>query len=141
MKGKDRIFIAPPGTDFALLLEETVDLLLTPGAPLQPSRVSCHRIPLPSGYATLHDAFVKVCGIPSTTFKTSIQVIRHGSDGIKIFVIPWNTIYHACSQDLLLMPDDIVYVSLAPISQWKVFFDQFMNDEVVGRIIAIINSK
>lgn len=123
MKGGDKIYIASPLDQFALVM----------GA------VGVQRpIPLPSGFISLREALVVAYGVPYVGDKNHIQVIRGGTVTPKIYTLAWDCLIHEPNKNLLLIPGDVVYVSLKPITEWNLFLQQLegtVNLFFAGKII------
>jgi polysaccharide biosynthesis/export protein len=109
MKGGDKIFIAGPTEQFAMIMGEV---------PMQTP------IPLPRGFIPLKEALGLVRGIPFTGDRKCIQVIRGGIVNPKIYVLSLEFILNEPNNNLLLIPGDMVYVSQAPITKWYLFFNK-----------------
>lgn len=111
MRGGDKIFIASPSDNPAMIMGEV-------GRPTP--------ISLPYGYMSLREALVAAGGIPFTGDKSRIQVIRGNLPCPKIYVLCWQHIIHLPNDSLLLMPGDTVYVSPKPITEWNQFITQLL---------------
>jgi polysaccharide export outer membrane protein len=109
MKGGDKVSIASP----------IVQMALVTGAVAAP-----RPIPLPTGCISLKEALVQAYGIPYFGDKNCIQVIRGGVSNPKIYVLYWKFIIQQPNKNLLLIPGDVVHVSLTPITEWNVFLSQ-----------------
>lgn len=109
MRGGDKIYIAAPNECCVFVMGE----VLTPGV-----------FPLYTGSMSLREALLLAHGIPFTGNKQRIHIIRGNLECPKIFIISWNYMLTQPNENLLLMPNDIVYVSQKPITQWNLFLKQ-----------------
>ncbi|MBS4167925.1 polysaccharide biosynthesis/export family protein [Parachlamydia sp. AcF125] len=106
MKGGDKIFIASPTDQVAMVLGEVL---------------SPKRIPLLAGYISLKEALTLARGMQFTANKNHIQVIRGNISFPKIYSFPWEVVAQEPNQNLLLIPGDVVYISRKAITEWALF--------------------
>jgi polysaccharide biosynthesis/export protein len=127
MKAGDKVFVASLMDHYALVMGE-----IGTQRPLMGGFTALRGIPLPTGSVPLREALAQAYGIQYNTCKNHLQIIRAGSGSPKIFVISWNDIDNQPNKNLLLIPGDLVYLSLKPINNWKIFID-----ELEGTLIAM----
>ncbi len=110
MRGGDKIFIGSPTDQVAMVMGEVGRQGL---------------IPIIRGSMSLREALAIARGIPFTGDKKHMQVIRGGLQRTKIYTFSWKSMLYEPNNHLLLIPGDLVFISLAPITEWFLFVQQF----------------
>lgn len=83
-------------------------------------------IDIPDGSISLKQALAEAGGLLPTANKSYIQIFRTNVKNPKIYLLNWQQIVELPNRALLLMADDIVYVSMSPITQWNRFVTQIL---------------
>lgn len=127
MMPQDKVYIASPNDASILVMGEVGRIGL---------------IPLLNGSMSLREALVLSGGIPYTGDKNNINVIRSNTVCTKVFVLSWCDLIHYPSEDQLLIPGDVVYVSARPITEWNRFMADLMptlmnlaNADIIARFM------
>ncbi|MBN9377619.1 MAG: hypothetical protein BGO14_11020 [Chlamydiales bacterium 38-26] len=137
MRPRDKIFIASPTEEFAIVMAENIHLSTRPS----PQGYNLRAIHLPAGYISLREALVTAQGISYSNSKCYVQVIRGGLCSPRIYIVPWHRIDSVPNQNLLLIPGDLVYISLSPISNWKILIDELSVSLVLAPFLQFITRE
>ena len=83
-------------------------------------------INLPKGYMSIKEAIAKSSGIAFTGDQAHILVIRTSAKDPKIYELSFKDLLNLPTRALLLMDEDILYVSAKPITDWNRFINQVL---------------
>lgn len=127
MMPNDKVYIASPQDDSIIMMGEVKRTGL---------------IPVLNGSMPLREALVLSGGIDTIRGdKRHIHVIRTNGECPKVFVLSWCELALRPTEEQLLIPGDIVYVSATPIAEWNKFLDQIKptlitlaSAEIIARI-------
>lgn len=108
MRGGDKIYIAAPHDRFAVVMGDAT---------------AQRTVPLPAGFMSIREAIAHSHGMPYTASRT-VLVIRGGVSSPRIYTLSLDCIINEPNKNLLLIPGDIVYISLKPISNWNQFIGE-----------------
>ena len=111
MKEEDKIYLAPASATKVMIMGEVARQMA---------------IDLPDGTISLKEALAQVGGLLPSANKSYIQIFRTSTKNPKIYVLDWQYVAKLPNRALLLMPDDIVYVSINPITKWNRFISQIL---------------
>ncbi|NGX27893.1 MAG: hypothetical protein K940chlam1_00065 [Candidatus Anoxychlamydiales bacterium] len=111
MENEDKIYIAASSSSKVMIMGEVAR--------------QC-AIDIPDGSISLKQALAEVGGLLPSANKSYIQIFRTNVKNPKIYLLDWQHIAELPNRALLLMADDIVYVSMSPITQWNRFVTQIL---------------